>query len=209
MEFYNYTCSEFIDVLASKAPVPGGGGASALVAAIGTALGNMAGSLTVGKKRYADVEAEVLALKEKADALQKDFLDLVEADARVFEPLAKAYSMPRETAEEQEEKLRVMEMVLKDACEVPLQIMRKCCEAIDVIEAFSTKVSVMAISDVGVGATVCKAGLLGASLNVYINTKSMMNCELAAKYNAEADEMVRVYSAKADEVFAFVRSKVQ
>ena len=116
MGFTKSSCEEFVDVLASKAPVPGGGGASALVGAIGMALGNMVGSLTVGKKKYADVEADIIALKEKATALQADFLRLVEADAEAFEPLAKAYGMPRETEEEKAEKARVMAIVLKDAC---------------------------------------------------------------------------------------------
>jgi formiminotetrahydrofolate cyclodeaminase len=128
MGFTQNTCEEFVEVLASKAPVPGGGGASALVGAVGMALGNMVGSLTVGKKKYADVEADIIALKEKATALQADFLRLVERDAEVFEPLAKAYGMPRETEEEKAEKARVMAIVLKDACSVPMEIMEKCCE---------------------------------------------------------------------------------
>ena len=158
MGFSTVPCNEFVEVLASKAPVPGGGGASALVGAIGTALGNMVGSLTVGKKKYAEVEDEMWELKKKCDELQKDFLRLIERDAEVFEPLSKAYGMPRSTEEEKAEKARVMEIVLKDACSVPMEIMEKCCEA---------------ISDAGVGAAFCKAALKGASLNVYINTKSM------------------------------------
>ena len=86
MGFSTSTCTEFVEVLASKAPVPGGGGASALVGAVGTALGNMVGSLTVGKKKYADVEDEMWELKAKCDQLQKDFLSLIERDAEVFEP---------------------------------------------------------------------------------------------------------------------------
>ena len=85
MGFSTVPCNEFVEVLASKAPVPGGGGASALVGAIGTALGNMVGSLTVGKKKYADVEDEMWELKKKADELQKDLLHLIERDAEVFE----------------------------------------------------------------------------------------------------------------------------
>lgn len=127
MGFSTVPCNEFVEVLAPKAPVPGGGGASALVGAIGTALGNMVGSLTVGKKKYADVEEEMYALKEKADLLQKDLLVLIERDAEVFEPLAKAYGMPRETEEEKQRSARVMEIVLKDACSVPMEIMEKCC----------------------------------------------------------------------------------
>lgn len=209
MSFTTYTCEDFVDILATKAPVPGGGGASALVGAIGTALGNMVGSLTVGKKKYADVEADIIALKEKADALQKDFLHLVEEDARVFEPLSKAYGMPKDTEEEKAEKARVMEIVLKDACSVPMEIMRKCCEAIDIIEEFAAKGSVIALSDAGVGAAFCKAALLGASLNVFINTKSMTNREYAESLNKEAEEMMAVYGTKADAVFEGVAGRLK
>lgn len=209
MGFTKSSCEEFVDVLASKAPVPGGGGASALVGAIGMALGNMVGSLTVGKKKYADVEADIIALKEKATALQADFLRLVEADAEAFEPLAKAYGMPRETEEEKAEKARVMAIVLKDACAVPMEIMEKCCEAIDVIEEFAAKGSALAISDAGVGVVFCKAALLGASLNVFINTKSMADKEYAASLNEKADKMIADYSKKADEIFAAVNARLR
>lgn len=209
MGFTTYTCEDFVEILATKAPVPGGGGASALVGALGTALGNMVGSLTVGKKKYADVEADIIALKEKADALQKDFLRLVEEDAKVFEPLSKAYGMPKDTEEEKAEKARVMEIVLKDACSVPMEIMRKCCEAIDIIEEFAAKGSVIALSDAGVGAAFCKAALYGASLNVFINTKSMANREYAESLNKEAEEMMAVYGAKADAVFEGVNARLR
>ena len=145
MGFSDKSCSEFVEVLATKAPVPGGGGASAMVGALATALGNMVGSLTVGKKKYAAVEEEMRALKDRCDRLQKDFLHLVERDAEVFEPLARAYSMPKNTEEEKAEKARVMEIVLRDACSVPMEIMEKCCEAIDIIAVFAEKGSVIAI----------------------------------------------------------------
>lgn len=209
MGFTKGSCEEFVEVLASKAPVPGGGGASALVGAIGMALGNMVGSLTVGKKKYADVEADIIALKEKATALQADFIRLVEADAEAFGPLAKAYGMPRETEEEKAEKARVMAIVLKDACAVPMEIMEKCCAAIDVIEEFAAKGSALAISDAGVGVVFCKAALLGASLNVYINTKSMADKEYAASLNEKADRMIADYSKKADEIFAAVNARLR
>ena len=209
MGFSTVPCNEFVEVLASKAPVPGGGGASALVGAIGTALGNMVGSLTVGKKKYADVEEEMWALKAKADQLQKDLLHLIERDAEVFEPLAKAYGMPRATEEEKAEKARVMEIVLKDACSVPMEIMEKCCEAIDIIVEFAAKGSALAISDAGVGVAFCKAALKGASLNVYINTKSMANKEYAAELNAKCDAMLEKYTKIADEVFDSVLGRLK
>lgn len=209
MGFSTVQCNEFVEVLASKAPVPGGGGASALVGAVGTALGNMVGSLTVGKKKYADVEEEMWELKGKADALQKELLTLIERDAEVFEPLSKAYGMPRATEEEKAEKARVMEIVLKDACSVPMEIMEKCCEALDLIVEFAAKGSALAISDAGVGAAFCKAALQGASLNVYINTKSMANREYAEELNRKADAMLEKYTKLADEVFESVLSRLK
>ena len=209
MGFSTVPCNEFVEVLASKAPVPGGGGASALVGAIGTALGNMVGSLTVGKKKYADVEEEMYALIAKCDTLQKELLALVEKDAEVFEPLSKAYGMPRNTEEEKAEKARVMEIVLKDACSVPMEIMEKCCEAIELIQEFAAKGSTLAISDAGVGAAFCKAALEGASLNVYINTKSMKNREYAEELNAKADAMLAKYPKMAEEIFESVLGRLK
>ena len=209
MGFTSYSCEDFVDILSTKAPIPGGGGAAALVGALGCALGNMVGSLTVGKKKYADVEADIIQLKEKADVLQKELLELVEEDARVFEPLSKAYGMPKETEEEKAEKARVMAIVLKDACLVPMEIMRKCCEAIDLIEEFANKGSVIALSDAGVGAAFCKAALLGASLNVFINTKSMEDREYAESLNKETDDMIAEYSVKADKVFESVNARLR
>jgi formiminotetrahydrofolate cyclodeaminase len=202
-------CRDFVSVLASNAPVPGGGGASALVGAVGTALGNMVGSLTVGKKKYADVEEEIKELMKRADSLQQQLLDCVEKDAEVFEPLARAYGMPKDTEEQKAAKAEVMARVLKDACEVPMEIMRKCCEGIDICDEFAAKGSRLAVSDAGVGVAFCKSALLGASLNVFINTKAMADREYAEKINEEADAMLKDYTVKADAVFAGVYSALR
>ena len=111
--------------------------------------------------------------------------------------------------EEKAEKARVMEIVLKDACSVPMEIMEKCCEAIELIKEFAAKGSALAISDAGVGAAFCKAALEGASLNVYINTKSMKNREYAEELNAKADAMLAKYPPMADEIFASVLGRLK
>ena len=207
MTFTKMSCEEFVDILASKEPAPGGGGASALVGAVGTALGNMVGSLTVGKKKYAAVQEDILALKAKADALQKEFIDLVAKDAEAFVPVSKAYGMPTETEEQKAEKARVMEAALDTACSVPMTIMEKCCEAIQLHKEFAAKGSALAISDVGCGVVCCKAALMGASLNVFINTKSMANREKAEALNKKAEDMLATYTAMADEIYADVRAR--
>ena len=163
MEMYKKSCEEFIEELASKAPVPGGGGASAFVGAVGVALGNMVANLTIGKKKYADVEEEFIALREKAYNLQKELLLLIEKDAKVFEPLAAAYRLPKETEEEKAYKEKVMEAALREAADVPMEIMEKICQVILLHKEFAAKGSVLAISDAGVGAACCKGALQGAS----------------------------------------------
>ena len=196
------SCRKFVEVLASNAPAPGGGGAAALVGAIGTALGNMVGSLTVGKKKYADVEEEILTLKAKCDALQTRLLDQVEADDKGFVPLAKAYGIPKDDPNRD----AILEDATITACGVPMHIMELCCEAIDCIAVFAAKGSRLAVSDAGCGAVCCKAALQAASLNVFINTKSLKNREVAEEMNARANGMLRKYCAMADEIFNTVKA---
>ena len=207
MGFSTSTCTEFVEVLASKAPVPGGGGASALVGAVGTALGNMVGSLTVGKKKYLDVEAEMISLKQQSAELEKQLLHLVDEDARVFAPLSKAYGLPTTTDEEKAYKAEVMEKCLKDAAEVPMGIMRCACQALDILKQFAEKGSKMMISDAGCGAVCCRAALEAASLNVFINTKSMKDRQYAEELNAQADAMLAKYSSLAQEIYLQVTNQ--
>ena len=196
------SCRKFVEVLASDAPAPGGGGAAALVGAIGTALGNMVGSLTVGKKKYAAVEEEIIALKAKCDALQTELLNQVEMDEINFLPLAKAYGIPKDDPNRD----KVMEEATIIACSTPMHIMELCCEAIDCIKVFADKGSRLAVSDAGCGAVCCKAALQAASLNVFINTKSLKNREVAEEMNAKAIGMLDKYCALADEIFESVRA---
>ena len=109
-----------MESLASKAPAPGGGGAAALVGAVGVALGNMVGSLTVGKKKYAAVEADLRALNARAEVLRRRLEALVQADAEAFLPLAAAYGLPKETPEQQAHKAAVLEQALDGACSARL-----------------------------------------------------------------------------------------
>ena len=209
MDFTQNSCREFVTVLASNAPVPGGGGAAALVGAIGTALGNMVGSLTVGKKKYADVEEEIIALKAKCDALQTELLDQVPADAEVFEPLSKAYGLPKNTPEEQAARDEVLERCLVAASETPLELMGQILEAMKLLDRLSVIGSNLAISDVGVGIQMAKAALNGASLNVFINTKLMKNMVVAEDMNMRADQMLIKGNELADSVFETVMDKIR
>ena len=205
MPFVKATCEEFIYCLASKAPVPGGGGASALVGAVGMALGSMVGSLTVGKKKYADVEADIIALMDKAAVLQSELLRFVDEDATAFEPLSKAYGIPKDNPDRD----KIMEDALRLACTVPMDIMLACARAIELHAEFAAKGSAVALSDSGVGVILCKSALMGASLNVFINTKYMKDKDYAAALETEADSLLNKYCALADETYASVMARLR
>ena len=202
MDMTQESCRRFVEVLASDAPAPGGGAAAALVGAVGTALGNMVGSLTEGKKKYASVREEILALKTRCDALQKELLDQVEADEVNFLPLVKAYAIPREDPN----RAAALEEASVLACTAPMRIMELCCEAIDCLAVFAEKGSRLAVSDAGCGAVLCKAALQAASLNVFINTGGLKNRETAERLNSRANAMLSTYCARADEIFNTVLS---
>ena len=196
------SCRKFVEVLASDAPAPGGGGAAALIGAIGTALGNMVGSLTVGKKKYADVQDEIIDLKAKCDALQTELLNQVEADDIGFVPLAKAYGIPKDDPNRD----AILEEATITACAVPMHIMELSCQALDYIKVFAEKGSRLAVSDAGCAAVCCKAALQAASLNVFINTKTLKNRTVAEEMNAKANGMMATYCALADEIFNTVKA---
>ena len=192
---------DFLDVLSSKEPVPGGGGASALCGAVGNALGQMVANLTVGKKKYAEAEPEVKEHLEKMVQLQAEFTALADVYSKVFSPLAKAYSLPSETEEQKAYKAEVMETNLLAASAVPLQIMEKSMQMLTILDRLADIGSRMAVSDVGVAVQSTRAALLGAAMNVYINTKSMKDRNKAEELNNSANKMIEEGSRQADRIY--------
>ena len=203
------TIQEFLDVLSSKEPVPGGGGASALAGALGNALGQMVANLTIGKKKYAQVEDEIKELAERMKGIQGQFTALADQDAKVFAPLAKCYSLPSGTEEEKAYKAEVMEARLLDASLVPMEIMEKASEMLEIMDILADKGSRMAVSDVGVGVQFIRTALLGAVMNVYINTKSMKNREKAEEMNEKAERLIKEGTEAADRIYQKVREQLR
>ena len=195
---------KFLEALASSAPTPGGGGAAALCGALGIALGNMVGSLTLGKKKYADVQEDIAELNAKAEALRAGFVALVDADAEAFAPLSRAYSIPKDDPARDE----IMEPALLKAAEAPLEIMRKCAEALELISGYAAKGSALAISDAGCAAALCGAAMEAAALNVKINTKSMKNRAVADNINAETNELLQKYFVLSQEIYNDVSGRL-
>ena len=198
----------FIDQLASAAPTPGGGGASAYVGALASARASMVGNLTVGKKTYAAVEDDVRASLDRLAALRVRLLALVDEDARAFEPLAAAYRLPKATPEEQAAKNAALQQALVGACDVPLAIMRAVAEVVDETAYLAESGSRMARSDAGVAAAFARAASDGASLNVYINVASMDDADRAARYREQVDALAARTRARCDNVFDFVKTAV-
>ena len=202
------TLLQFVEALSSKAPVPGGGGASALAGAIGTALASMVGNLTSGKKKYAKYQPDIERILQEAGQLTNRLLELIEEDAAAFEPLSKAYGLPKGTPEELARKEEIMEGALYEASLVPLRIMETAVEAIRLQEELAVKGSALAISDVGVGAKLLEAALQGASLNVYINTKLMKNRGRAEELNQRAEELIKEGVRISQQVFEMVKGRL-
>ena len=209
MNFENTTCQEFLNLLASKAPVPGGGGASALVGALGTALGHMTGALTIGKKKYAEYESELKLLQSELQKLQQELLCSVEEDAQAFAPLAAAYRLPQSNEQEKLHKEAVMEQALYTASLAPLHIMEKCCRSIEILEVLAVKGSRLAISDAASGASLCKAALEAAALNVYINTKAMKNRINAQELNKQTEIILSEYLPRATAVYEQIAEQLK
>ena len=194
------TLSAFTGDLADKKAVPGGGGASALAGALGAALGSMVGELTLGKPKYAAVEEEMAALTARAKELSGALLALVDADAEAFAPLSRAYAIPRDDPD----RGRELERCLRIAAGPPLDMVRLCCEAIELMEGFAAMGSALAVSDAATGAALCRGALYGAAVNVKVNTRSMADRAYAASINGEVDRLTEEYGRRAEKVYADV-----
>ena len=200
--------TSFIDELASAAPTPGGGGASAYAGALAAALASMVGNLTAGKKTYADVEDEVRASLARLDALRARLVALVDEDACAFEPLAAAYRLPKATPDEQAAKNAALQQALVGASDVPLAIMRAVADVVDEADYLAHHGSKMARSDAGVAAAFARAASDGASLNIFINAASMDDVAQAARYRGEAESLAARTRECCDELFGFVKMSV-
>ena len=197
MDITQESCRFFVEKLASDSPAPGGGGAAALVGAVGTALGHMASNLTVGKKKYADVQQKILELNQKFTNLEQELLDQVSEDERSFLPLAEAYRLPKDTPDYD----RIMDAATLEACRVPMKIMELCGQALDGIAFVAEKGSRLAVSDAGSAAVCCKAAMQAASLTVFINTKALKDRNAAMQINEKVHGLLAEYGVLADKIF--------
>ena len=181
-------CTEFTEKLASKAPVPGGGGAAAMGGALSAALCCMAATLSVDKKSCAENKEEIQRILDEAEAVRKELLSLVDADAEGFEPLAQAYAIAKDSPNREEELYKAS----MNACEAPLKIMKACAKVIELLEQLRPICSKLLISDVGCAAGMAGSGMKAAAINIYVNTK-------AYKGKPESDELDKIADAMLEE----------
>lgn len=200
----NYNCHEFIDKLGSSEPVPGGGSTSALVGALGMALGTMVGELTVGKKAYAAYEEELAQLIPASKAMTERLCAAVNRDVTAFEPLARAYKMPNSTEEEKAARKAAVQDGLEEAALAPLELAELCLEALKMLDRFSQIGSRLAVSDAGTGAAFCGAAVRGARLNVLINQKSMEDEDLRASLSMRLERVTEESNKLEEQIYARV-----
>jgi formiminotetrahydrofolate cyclodeaminase len=201
MVLTDLSCRDFAAELAAKKPVPGGGGAAALTGALGTALNSMVVNYSLGKKKLLQFEEQHMDILSRAEELRIKMLNLVEKDAESFEPLSKAYVMPKETEQEQALKEETLQKCLKTACEAPLETLTLSYEGILLHEELIEICTKTIVSDVGVGIQCLKAAINSAYLNVLINLNSITDEEYVTANMESSKKLLQDGNKKADEVY--------
>ena len=207
-EIKDNSVQNYLDTLASKNATPGGGSAAALMGAQAAALVSMVCNLTIGKPKYAEVEAEMQALLEKSESLREEFTSMIKADVDVFNRLMATYGLPKETNEEKEARSAAIQVVLKDATDVPLACAKACAEVIKLSQIAAEKGSAAVISDAGVGVMSGYAALKSAALNVYINAASLKDKEFATQKLAELEAVLNGVETDVEHCYELVKSRL-
>lgn len=198
----------FLNELASKSPTPGGGSVSALMGAQSAALVSMVCNLTIGKPKYVEVEAEMIDLLQKSEALREKLLALISADVCTFDQLMVAYGLPKETDEEKLHRSEMIQQALKMATQVPLDCAKACAEAIKLSRRAADNGSLVVISDAGAAVMSAFGGLKSAALNVYINTNSLKDSAFVQVTLAELDAVLNNVDVSVEEIYQTVRAKL-
>ena len=198
----------FLDELASKKATPGGGSAAAVMGAQSAALTSMVCNLTIGKPKYAEVDAEMQALLKQSEALREELTSMIKADVDVFDKLMASYGLPKDTDEEKALRSTQIQSVLKEATIVPLECAKACGEAIKLSRIAADKGNVGVISDAGVAVMAAYAALKSAALNVYINAGSIKDRAFADEKLAELESVLKGAEVGTDEIYQMVKNKL-
>jgi formiminotetrahydrofolate cyclodeaminase len=202
------TVSGFLDALASSAPAPGGGSVAALSGALGAALVSMVCNLTLGKKKYADVQDDIAALVRESEDLRGELTRLLDADVLAFTDVSAAYKMPRETPEEKSARSAAIQEALKKATLVPMRVAEACVKVLALCTPAAEKGNVNAVSDAGVAALMAEAALRSAALNVIINVNAIQDEAFCSETMAKLEALLSGQSTLKDQIYGLVVEKL-
>ncbi len=208
MALLNTPISEFLDQLATKEPVPGGGSVAAVSGAMAAGLISMVCALTIGKKKYAEVEDDMRGLMDRAEALRHELQELAEADVDAFRRLSAAYKLPRETSADVAIRRDAIEQATIVATEVPLQTARAAANVIPLGRPAAEKGNSAAISDVGVAVLLAQAAVRSALLNVEINLHALEDARYVRETRAQVGAITATLSADTESVMALVNGQL-
>ena len=201
MKLAELKTAEFVDLLASDAPAPGGGSAAALEGALGAALTAMVCSLTIGKKKYAEFEELAAEAQKKAAGLKARFVDVMDRDTDAFNVVSAAFGMPKATDEEKAARSAAIQKGLEGCTKTPFEMMELAVETLELTASILGKSNDSAASDLGVSALSLRSAIQGAWLNVLINIGSLKNKELAEDYRAKGEALLAKALPLADEIY--------
>ena len=183
------TIDEFINELASSSPAPGGGSVASLAGALGAALTSMVCNLTIGKKKYVEVQAEMESIVRRSESLRSSLTALIDEDTNAFNVVMNAFAMRKETENEKRERTDAIQRATKDATLVPFRVMQLCEQAMPLIRLVAEKGNVNSISDAGVAALMMSAGCMSAKLNVQINLASLLDAAFVRETRTQIEEI--------------------
>lgn len=207
-EIKNQSIQTFLDELASKSATPGGGSAGALMGAQSAALISMVCNLTIGKPKFAEVEAELQAVLKQSEQLRQRLTNLIQADIDVFNQLMAKYALPKETEEDKALRSAAIQDVLKVATEVPLECAQACWEIIQISKAVAEKGNPGVITDAGAGVMAAYGALKTAELNVYVNAASLKDRAFAEAKLAAIQKMSQGLEKTVEAIFATVKARI-
>jgi formiminotetrahydrofolate cyclodeaminase len=198
----------FLDELASKSSTPGGGSVAAIMGAMGAALVSMVANLTVGKKNYEEVDAEMQDLLARSEQLREQLTAMIKADVDVFGQVMEAYGMPKESDEEKAARSMTIQSTLKAATDAPLECAKLCADIILLCKPMAEKGNTNVTSDAGVAVLAANAALRSAALNVYINISGIKDENFVNDRRKQTEALLDANSQLTEEIYDLVKSKL-
>ena len=209
MKLIEMTLTGFVDTTASDAPAPGGGSVSALEGALGAALTSMVCALTLGKKKYADVQDLAAAMEKQAIALKDRYLDIIDRDTEAFNAVSAVFSMPKETDADKAARKAAMQAALKLCTATPMEMMELAVETLRMIDTVSGKLNASAASDLGCAILAMKSAIQGAWLNVLINVGGIDDAAFAQEAREKGEQMLSEALPLADRLFGEIENSLK